>query len=232
MSRLGKKVLIAAAVVVVAVVGGPWVYINVIKDDAPEALTLDTVPSTIGAASDTTVVASVSDVDGEWVATSESVVGYRVREILFGQSTEGVGRTNSVTGSLVVSESVVTTASFTVEMATLVSDSDRRDRQVAGRILDVSSYPTSTFELLEPITLTPESLNGSELAVTAKGTLTLRGVSKDVSVPLVAQLVDGKISVNGTIEIVFADWGIPDPSVSAISVEDRGLLEFLIVFGR
>jgi len=232
MSRLGKKVLIAAAVVVVAVVGGPWVYINVIKDDAPEALTLDTVPTTIGAASDTTVVASVSDVDGEWVATSESVVGYRVREILFGQSTEGVGRTNSVTGSLVVSESVVTTASFTVEMATLVSDSDRRDRQVAGRILDVSSYPTSTFELLEPITLTPESLNGSELAVTAKGTLTLRGVSKDVSVPLVAQLVDGTISVNGTIEIVFADWGIPDPSVSAISVEDRGLLEFLIVFGR
>ncbi len=232
MSPLGKKVLIAAAVVVVAVVGGPWVYINVIKDDAPEALTLDTVPTTIGAASDTTVVASASDVDGEWVATSESVVGYRVREILFGQSTEGVGRTNSVTGSLVVSESVVTTASFTVEMATLVSDSDRRDRQVAGRILDVSSYPTSTFELLEPITLTPESLNGSELAVTAKGTLTLRGVSKDVSVPLVAQLVDGTISVNGTIEIVFADWGIPDPSVSAISVEDRGLLEFLIVFGR
>jgi len=232
MSPLGKKILIAAAVVVVAVVGGPWVYINVIKDDAPEALTLDTVPSTIGAASDTTVVASVSDVDGEWVATSESVVGYRVREILFGQSTEGVGRTNSVTGSLVVSESVVTTASFTVEMATLVSDSDRRDRQVAGRILDVSSYPTSTFELLEPITLTPESLNGSELAVTAKGTLTLRGMSKDVSVPLVAQLVDGTISVNGTIEIVFADWGIPDPSVSAISVEDRGLLEFLIVFGR
>ena len=232
MSPLGKKVLIAAAVVVVAVVGGPWVYINVIKDDAPEALMLDTVPTTIGAASDTTVVASVSDVDGEWVATSESVVGYRVREILFGQSTEGVGRTNSVTGSLVVSESVVTTASFTVEMATLVSGSDRRDRQVAGRILDVSSYPTSTFELLEPITLTTESLNGSELAVTAKGTLTLRGVSKDVSVPLVAQLVDGTISVNGTIEIVFADWGIPDPSVSAISVEDRGLLEFLIVFGR
>ena len=232
MSPLGKKVLIAAAVVVVAVVGGPWVYINVIKDDAPEALMLDTVPTTIGAASDTTVVASASGVDGEWVATSESVVGYRVREILFGQSTEGVGRTNSVTGSLVVSESVVTTASFTVEMATLVSDSDRRDRQVAGRILDVSRYPTSTFELLEPITLTTESLNGSELAVTAKGTLTLRGVSKDVSVPLVAQLVDGTISVNGTIEIVFADWGIPDPSVSAISVEDRGLLEFLIVFGR
>ena len=232
MSPLGKKVLLAALAVVVAVVGGPWVYINVIKDDAPEALMLDTVPTTIGAASDTTVATSASDVDGEWVATSESVVGYRVREILFGQSTEGVGRTNSVTGSLVVSNSVVTSASFTVEMATLVSDSDRRDRQVAGRILDVASYPRSTFELLEPITLTPESLDGVELAVTAKGTLTLRGVSKEVSVPLVAQLVDDTISVNGTIEIVFADWGIPDPSVSAISVEDRGLLEFLIVFGR
>jgi hypothetical protein len=31
---------------------------------------------------------------------------------------------------------------------------------------------------------------------------------------------------------VFAEWQIPDPSVSAIAVEDRGLLEFLIRFSR
>jgi polyisoprenoid-binding protein YceI len=232
MSSLVRKIVAGVIVIALGVVGGPWVYINLIKDDAPDALTLEASSTTVAVATDITEAPSTSDVEGEWVATSESVVGYRVKEILFGQSTEGVGRTNAVTGSLVIADSTVTSANFSVDMGTLTSDSDRRDRQVSGRILDVASFPTATFELTEPIVLTPAVLDGAELSVTAAGTLTLRGVTKQVSVPLVAKLVDGKVSVNGSLEIVFAEWSIPDPSISAIVVEDRGLLEFLIVFSR
>ena len=232
MSSLVRKIVAGVVVVALGVVGGPWVYINLIKDDAPDALTLEASSTTVAVATEITEAPSTSDVEGEWVATSESVVGYRVKEILFGQSTEGVGRTNAVTGSLVIADSTVTSATFSVDMGTLTSDSDRRDRQVSGRILDVASFPTATFELTEPIVLTPAALDGAELSVTAAGTLTLRGVTKQVSIPLVAKLVDGKVSVNGSLEIVFAEWSIPDPSISAIVVEDRGLLEFLIVFSR
>jgi polyisoprenoid-binding protein YceI len=232
MSSLVRKIVAGVIVIALGVVGGPWVYINLIKDDAPDALTLEASSTTVAVTTDITEAPSTSDVEGEWVATSESVVGYRVKEILFGQSTEGVGRTNAVTGSLVIADSTVTSANFSVDMATLTSDSDRRDRQVSGRILDVASFPTATFELTEPIVLTPAALDGAELSVTAAGTLTLRGVTKQVSIPLVAKLVDGKVSVNGSLEIVFAEWSIPDPSISAIVVEDRGLLEFLLVFGR
>jgi polyisoprenoid-binding protein YceI len=232
MSSLVRKIVAGAIVIALGVVGGPWVYINLIKDDAPDALTLEASSTTVAVTTDITEAPSTSDVEGEWVATSESVVGYRVKEILFGQSTEGVGRTNAVTGSLVIADSTVNSATFSVDMGTLTSDSDRRDRQVSGRILDVASFPTATFELTEPIVLTPAALDGAELSVTAAGTLTLRGVTKQVSIPLVAKLVDGKVSVNGSLEIVFAEWSIPDPSISAIVVEDRGLLEFLLVFGR
>ena len=232
MSSLVRKIVAGVVVIALGVVGGPWVYINLIKDDAPDALTLEASSTTVAVATDITEAPSTSDVEGEWVATSESVVGYRVKEILFGQSTEGVGRTNAVTGSLVIADSTVTSANFSVDMGTLTSDSDRRDRQVSGRILDVASFPTATFELTEPIVLTPAALDGAELSVTSAGTLTLRGVTKQVSIPLVAKLVDGKVSVNGSLEIVFAEWSIPDPSISAIVVEDRGLLEFLLVFGR
>jgi polyisoprenoid-binding protein YceI len=232
MSSLVRKIVAGAIVIALGVVGGPWVYINLIKDDAPDALTLEASSTTVAVTTDITEAPSTSDVEGEWVATSESVVGYRVKEILFGQSTEGVGRTNAVTGSLVIADSTVTSANFSVDMGTLTSDSDRRDRQVSGRILDVASFPTATFELTEPIVLTPAALDGAELSVTVAGALTLRGVTKQVSIPLVAKLVDGKVSVNGSLEIVFAEWSIPDPSISAIVVEDRGLLEFLIVFSR
>jgi polyisoprenoid-binding protein YceI len=103
---------------------------------------------------------------------------------------------------------------------------------VNNRILDTATFPTATFALSDPIALTPEALAGSDFTANTTGTLTLRGVTKTVPVALTARLVDNVIEVNGNIEIVFAEWQIPDPSVSAIVVEDRGLLEFLIRFSR
>ncbi|MBM3806503.1 MAG: YceI family protein, partial [Actinobacteria bacterium] len=175
---------------------------------------------------------TTSEFDGEWKIASDSVVGYRVKEILFGQSSEGVGRTSAITGSLTIAGRQVSAGRFVVDMTTLKSDSSRRDRQVNTRILSTSTYPTAKFVLTTPIDLTPESFTGTDLAVETVGTLTLHGVTKDVSVSLVARLVDDVIEVSGNIQIVFADWSIPDPSIAAIVVEDRGLLEFLLRFTR
>ena len=228
MKSIVRKVVAALIVLALLAVAGPWVYINLIKDDAPDALSLQpAVTTTAGEVEQPT-----NATDGEWAVVADSVVGYRVKEILFGQDTEGVGRTSDVTGSLVIANNEVTSAEFSVDMTSLKSDSSRRDRQVNDRILDTATYPTATFALNEPIALTPEALAGSDLTVNTTGTLTLRGVTKDSPVTLVARLVDNVIEVNGTIKIVFAEWQIPDPSISAIVVEDRGLLEFLIRFSR
>ena len=228
MKSIVRKVVAALIVLALLAVAGPWVYINLIKDDAPDALSLQpAVTTTAGEVEQPT-----NATDGEWAVVADSVVGYRVKEILFGQDTEGVGRTSAVTGSLVIANNEVTSAEFSVDMTSLKSDSSRRDRQVNDRILDTATYPTATFALNEPVALTPKALAGSDLTVNTTGTLTLRGVTKDIPVTLVARLVDNVIEVNGSIEIVFAEWQIPDPSVSAIVVEDRGLLEFLIRFSR
>jgi polyisoprenoid-binding protein YceI len=228
MKSIVRKVVAALIVLALLAVAGPWVYINLIKDDAPDALTLQpAVTTTAGEVQQPT-----NATDGEWAVVADSVVGYRVKEILFGQDTEGVGRTSAVTGSLVIANNEVTSAEFSVDMTSLKSDSSRRDRQVNDRILDTATYTTATFALNEPIALTPEALAGSDLTVNTTGTLTLRGVTNSVPVTLVARLVDNVIEVNGTIKIVFAEWQIPDPSISAIVVEDRGLLEFLIRFSR
>ena len=228
MKSIVRKVVAALIVLALLAVAGPWVYINLIKEDAPDALSLEpAVTTTAGEVQQPT-----NATDGEWAVVADSVVGYRVKEILFGQDTEGVGRTSAVTGSLVIANNEVASAEFSVDMTSLISDSSRRDRQVNNRILNTATYPTATFALNDPIALTPEALAGSDLTVNTTGTLTLRGVTKDIPVTLVARLVDNVIEVNGTIEIVFAEWQIPDPSVTAIVVEDRGLLEFLIRFSR
>jgi polyisoprenoid-binding protein YceI len=229
MKPLARKLIIGVAVLAIGAVAGPWVYINLIKEDAPDQLRLEPAPQTVV---ETTIADTTSTIDGTWAIATDSIVGYRVKEVIVAQSTEGVGRTSAVMGTLKIAGEQVTEAEFSVDMTTLKSDSSRRDKQVNTRILDTATYPTATFTLKQPITLTPEALAGSDLTTQATGTLTLRGVTKDIELTLIARLANDVIEVNGSIEIIFADWSIPDPSISAIVVEDRGQLEFLLRFTR
>ena len=115
-----KWVIAAIVVVVVAPVAAPFVYINFIKEDSPDRFVLEDAPEANAAAPTTTGSAGstagtvavdpepahVADggVDGAWVVAPGSAVGYRVVEVLFGQDTEGVGRTEQVTGELTLGD--------------------------------------------------------------------------------------------------------------------------------
>lgn len=160
------------------------------------------------------------------------MVGYRVKEVLFGQSTEGVGRTKFVDGDLTISNNAVTEASFTVQMASFMSDAAKRDLQFNSRIMDVMTFPTSTFTLNSPINLPKNATSGQVISAQAAGQLTLRGKTKDISFPVKAQLTGSTFTVVGSISIVFDEWGIPEPGLPGISVEREGLLEFSLEFSR
>ena len=243
MPRPLRYALIAIGVAVVLFVGGPWVYINLIRDDAPESfLDQATATSVIGAESttDTTLapsevtvapVEALDDPTGTWQVAADSQVGYRVDEVLFGQNVTAVGRTNGVTGEVVVEGTQVVAATFEVDMTTITSDEPKRDAQFASRIMDTLNFPTSTFVLDTPITLS-DGVGTQATTHAARGTLTLRGTSKPVDVTVVSTLRDGRVAVVGEIEIVFADWAIPNPSIPGISTEDRGVLEFNLVLER
>ena len=221
-----KRWLVGGLVVVAAlVVGGPFVYFNVIAKDAPAPLTISA-----GTPGTSSPAAEPGTLDGTWNATSDSVVGYRVQEILFGQSKEAAGRTNDVTGSFTLSSTTVSEASFTVDMATVTSDQSRRDGQFRGRIMDVATYPSSTFTLTRPIVLGALPAEGVTGTATATGELTLRGTTKTVTVELSGKRTGGTIQVGGSIPIVFEEWNIPNPSGGPAQTSDEGVLEFLLVF--
>ncbi|CAB4642962.1 unannotated protein [freshwater metagenome] len=233
MKKSLRYAIVALVVIGLGLIVGPWAYINLIKDDAPSALTIDdnseaTIPS--GSIEEDTI----SDLNGQWVVNSagESVVGYRVKEVLFGQSTEGVGRTREFEGKLTVTDNQVTDVAFTVQMGTLTSDAANRDRQFNGRIMDISTHPTSTFVLTQAIALPENALSGEVITVNAQGDLTLRGTTRPVQFPLQAKVEGATFTVVGNITIVFDEWGIPEPSLPGITVEPDGLLEFSLVFSR
>jgi len=220
-------------VVVALFVGGPWVYINLIREDAPDELSLPSAMTTVETSSTVTAPEPPADPTGVWVAGAGSIAGYRVEEILFGQRVTAVGRTSDVTGEVAIEDGSVTAANFTVDMSTVASDEGKRDSQFRTRIMDVLNYPTSAFVLTEPIVLPSSALDGIEDAmVAATGELSLRGVTKTVVLDVTARLSGGSIEISASTEIVFAEWGIPDPSLPGISTEDRGVIEVLLVMAR
>lgn len=229
MNKTLKVAAIATAALVVLGVGGPWVYINFVRDDAPERLTLTTTTVDSGATDTTT---GSTDIEGTWTITPDTVVGYRVKEILFGQSTEGVGRTSQVEGSLTIERDSLTAASFVVDMASITSDDSRRDGQFRGSIMSTDTFPTAEFVLAEPIAIPAGAANGDLVAARAVGDLTLRGETRRVTFDLEARLTGSTIEVVGTINVVFTEWGIPSPSRPAITTEDNGDLEFRLVFAK
>lgn len=225
--------MVAPVVVVLAAVGGTWVYIHVIEGDPPAKLTLQEAdPSATTTSGTGSGTSSDATVDGDWSPTDASIAGYRVDEVLLGQSNEAVGRTNAVTGDLHISGTTVDTGSFTVDLTKVTSDESRRDGQFQGRVMDTADFPTATFELTAPITLDSLPSDLTEVTVSATGDLTLRGTTKSVTFDLTARRNGATIEVNGTIPITFADWGIPNPSTPLASTDDHGVLEFLLVFAR
>jgi polyisoprenoid-binding protein YceI len=116
-------------------------------------------------------------------------------------------------------------------MTTVRSDEPKRDAQFESRIMDVINYPTATFVLSSPITLPPTSTT-TPTTNTASGELTLRGITKPVSVSVVGEVRDGRIVVTGELTVTFSDWEIPNPSIPGISTEDFGILEFQLVLER
>jgi polyisoprenoid-binding protein YceI len=223
-----KKLLIAAVVLVVLVVGGTAFYINVIREDPPDRLSLESDDGNEAAPAP----GGDEGIEGTWTATEGSEAGYRVDEILFGQDATAVGRTSDVSGTLVIEGTEVTTTDIEVDLTTVKSDQERRDGQFQGRIMDTANFPTATFSLTEPIELGDVPVGTEAKTYSATGELTLRGTTKPVTIELSARRNGANIEVQGAVNIVFEEWGIPNPSTGPISTEDDGELEFLVVFAR
>lgn len=247
MSKTSKVVVAVVAVVSVVVAGGVWWFL---RDDAPAPVSLDNATGAIqsGGAdqngSDAQASGGDAAIDGAWVVDNEtgefdwdtatgSFAGFRVEEELANiGSTTAVGRTGEVSGGLMINGSAVTKADFSVDMASLRTNNNMRDSRVRSA-LDTSSFPEAKLSLREPIELPSNASSGEKIDVTARASLTLRGVTRDVDLAIEAQYVDGRIVIVGSTDIVFSDFDVEvPPSPVVLSVQDHGIMEFQALMQR
>lgn len=113
-----------------------------------------------------------------------------------------------------------------VEAGTFVSDQNRRDGYVRGRLLDANTYPT--------VTLVPTEINGVKLPLPKSGTaplemkadLTVRGVTRPTVWKGTAEFKDGQVAGTAATAFTFDDIKIDQPRVPVLlSVADTIRLE-------
>jgi polyisoprenoid-binding protein YceI len=232
-ARSWKAWLVAGVVAVaVVLVGGPYAYIHFVEGKAPAPLALASPSSSTRDTGTSTSTAGSGGTDGTWKVSNGSLVGYRVKEVLFGQSNVAVGRTSAVTGSINVDGTSISAGTFTVDMTSVASDQSRRDAQFNGRIMDTVSYPTATLTLTKVIDLGSVPAQGTQRTYEATGTLTLHGVTRTVTFKVTGRYSGSVVQVAGSIPITFAEWNIPNPSFGPVTTEDHGVLEFSLSFTR
>lgn len=174
----------------------------------------------------------IGPVDGTWGVGAGSVAGFRVKESALGVSNDVVGRTNAVTGTVVVSNDRVTSATFRIDLDT-VRVGGKAQPQFA-QSLGTRDHPDATFTLTQPVTLGSAFTSGATIATTAIGQLAMHGVSRRVAFTVTGRSDGAALEAAGSVPIAFSDWGIKGPDSYGFlgSLASHGVAEFLLILQR
>jgi len=229
--RTSTLVLGLGAVAVIA--AGLFVYFGILSNDSPEEFSLER-----GSTENTAAAPPAGELAGTWtVAGGEA--GYRVREKLANlpAQSDAVGRTKAITGQVTIAEEGgahrATNANFTVDVAQLKSNEDRRDNRIRTIGLETDKYPQATFVAAGPIEIPQDAADGKVVTVQAEGDMTLHGVTKKVSIPLQVQRNANQIRIVGNYDFTWDDFGMTAPSVPPfVSVTGNPKLEFDVMMSK
>jgi polyisoprenoid-binding protein YceI len=224
------RVLVAGLVAIVAVFG--LAYFVLFDSDSPPELSLKEDGTEAPAPPS-------GELAGTWAVGDGSIAGYRVREKLAAlpAPSDAVGRTGAITGQFVLAEEGgsyrVDKAEFTVEVAQLQSDEDRRDNRIRNTGLETDKYPQATYALTSLVSIPADAVDGKAVTVQSEGDLTLHGATKKVSIPLQVQRNGAQIKIVGNYEFGWADFGMTAPSVgSFVTVTGNPKLEFSLLMSK
>src|SRR6266550_4003502 len=165
------------------------------------------------------------------LGSSGNAARYRVREQLVGQDlpNDAVGATTKLTGAISIDAGgkvIRDVSKFTVDAGSFVSDKNRRDGFVRGRLLEADEYPTIVF--------VPTSVSGVSLPLPTSGTrqiemtgdLTVRGVTRPTTWKGAVEFKNGGVTGSVSTAFTFDDMQIEQPRVPVLlSVADTIKLE-------
>lgn len=227
------RTVVTVAVVLAAIAAGPWVYAEFFAPEPAEPLALtEPTPGPSGSPEpEVPATVPIAGLEGTWTVSEGSEAGYRLREVLSGTPVTVVGRTDAVSGDLVVAEGSITSGQVAVDVATIATDETARDTYFR-RAMDTTTYPEASFVLEQPVDLRAVAGTTAPVPVEAVGTLTMHGLAQQVTAQLEVQRGVGGVEVVGSIPVTLQDYGLVAPDLGFVTVEPTGTVELRLLLVR
>lgn len=186
--------------------------------------------STQGAAS-AAPPAAAADVNGTWNIQSASEVYFSVTT-----SKETVNfSVKPVTGSwtLNTADPSQNKAEGVVELSGLSSGNGQRDSHIKGAdYLQVEQHPKATFTVKSFENLPKEWKTGATESFKMTGTLTVRGIAKEVTFDTKAQLDGTQLKLEGQTVVTFDDYGMKNPHTVVLSAQNDVTVQLRLILSK
>ena len=177
-----------------------------------------------------------------WIRLSVAATGnearFVVREQLAGAElpNDAIGVTKGVTGGITLDGMGgvdSSTSRIVVDLTSLTSDRERRDRFIKRRTIVTDSFPSAVLVVTGIQGLPPTLPASGEMTLVLNGLLTIHGVTKPSRWEVKAQAGGGTITGKAVTRIRFGDFGMEQPRVAVVlSVVDDIRLEYDFAFVR
>lgn len=118
------------------------------------------------------------------------------------------------------------TLSVTVRAGAFDSGNFIRDANARRVVFETSNYPDIRFDLKSAQTADNHLADGETAQVALSGTLTMHGVTHDVTTSASVSRAGTTVTATGTLEILLSDYGMKRPSFFGTSVDDRVMVMF------
>jgi polyisoprenoid-binding protein YceI len=157
------------------------------------------------------------------IDSSSSKATFTIDEVLFGKPNTVVGETNQVAGQILVNQqdpSKSQLGEIKIDVSTLATDNDLRNRTLRGRILETDT-PANQYATFVARSLTglPSSITvGQQVSFTITGDLTIHQVTKTETFDAKVMVVSEKqITGRASTTVKYSNFGISIPDVPSVS---------------
>jgi len=199
-----------------------------------------TAPSTLAAEETSAEDTAEASPEGLFrIAASQSEVRFTLGEVLGGEPTTVIGKTDQVTGEFAVdleNPQEVHFGEIQIDARTFVTDNSFRNKAIQNRVLDTSAHQLISFMPTEAALL-PETVSfGESLALEISGDLTIKGVTQAVTFTAnITPVSEAEIHGHAEIMVAYADYDISIPSVPSVADVDKEVLleiDFVALLGE
>ncbi|MCQ6561306.1 YceI family protein [Paenibacillus mendelii] len=210
-----KKTIVALGVVVV-LAGGAYAAYDYYAGN--HVTIQEVIPADAPVQTDTAVI-EPAELDGEWSIQPDSKVYFSVTTSK--ETVNFEGATVNGTWKIDTADQANMSGQGVVDINALQSGNSQRDGHIKGAdYLNASDNPEATFTVQSFDNFPKEWQEGVKAAFTMKGTLTVKGISKEVAFAAEALYSEGAFKMEGSTVVTFNDFGMKNPHTVMLDTEN------------